>query len=110
MLESNFVTSDLKEIVGLLLGIPGARILDLVEDEAGLWVEIETVPAEANCGSCGQPAVASGRRTVDMKGRGLFFGRPLALSWKTRGWKCVNASCPVDTFFEKADWRFSEER
>jgi hypothetical protein len=109
VLESDFVTSDPKEIVEMLLGIPGARILDLVEDESGLWVEIETVPAVSNCESCGQPTVPSGRRTVEMKGRGPFFGRPLALSWKTRGWKCVNASCPVDTFFEKADWRFSEE-
>jgi len=108
-MESDFVTSDPKEMVEMLLGIPDVRVLDLVEDDAGLWVEIETTAEAASCGACGQQAVPAGRRVVEMKSLQPFFGRPLALSWKTRGWKCPNDACPIDTFFEKADWRFSAE-
>ena len=107
MLESDSVTSDPKEMIGILLGIPDVRVLDIVEDDSGLWVEIETIREDASCSACGQPAVADGRRVVDMKSRQPMFGRFLTLSWKTRGWKCVNAACSVDLFFEKADWRFS---
>jgi hypothetical protein len=97
------MTSDPKEMVGILLGIPDVRVLDLVEDDAGQWVEIETTTEDAHCRACGRPAVPDRRRVVEMKSREPMFERPLALSWKTRGWKCVNASCPVGTFFEKAD-------
>ena len=40
-MESDFVTSDPNEMIELLLGIPDVRVLGLVEDDAGLWVEIE---------------------------------------------------------------------
>jgi len=109
VLESDSVTSDPKEMVEMLLGIPGARVLELVEDDAGLWVEIETAPEEVGCEACGQPTVPDGLRVVEMKSRLPMFGRPLALSWKTRGYRCENADCAVDTFFEKAEWRFSAE-
>jgi hypothetical protein len=46
-MESDFVTSDPNEMIELLLGIPDVRVLGLVEDDAGLWVEIETTPEEA---------------------------------------------------------------
>jgi hypothetical protein len=108
-MESDFVTSDPREIVEMLLGIPDVRVLGLVEDDAGLRVEVETTPENANCASCGHPAVPYGRRVVDMKSRQPMFGRLLALSWKTRGWRCENAACPAGTFFEKAEWRFSAE-
>ena len=109
MMESDFMTSDPREIVEMLLGIPEVRVLGLIEDDVGLWVEVETTPEDANCASCGHAAVPNGRRVVEMKSRQPMFGRPLALSWKTRGWRCENAACPVGTFFEKAEWRFSAE-
>jgi hypothetical protein len=109
VLESGSVTSDPKEIVEMLLGIPGVRVLALVEDAAGLWVEIETAPEDVSCDACGQRAVPDGRRIVEMKSRLPMFGRPLALSWKTRGYRCENADCAVNTFFEKPEWRFSAE-
>jgi transposase len=108
-MESGFVTSDPKEMVEMLLGIPDVRVLALVEDNTGLWVEIETTPEDANCASCGQPAVPDGRRVVDMKSCQPMFGRPLALSWQARGWRCENTACPVGLFFEETDWRFSAE-
>jgi hypothetical protein len=95
-------------MIGILLGIPDVRVLDIVEDDSGLWVEIEIIREDASCSACGQPAVADGRRVVDMKSRQPMFGRFLTLSWKTRGWKCVNAACSVDFFFEKADWCFGQ--
>lgn len=108
-MESDFVTSDPKEMVEMLLGISDVRVLELVEDDSGLWVEIETTPEDASCAACGQLAVPDGCRVVDMKSRQPMFGRPLSLSWRTRGWTCENPACPVGTFFEKADWRFSAE-
>ncbi len=108
-MESDSVRSDPEEMVEMLLGIPDVRVLALIENETGLWVEIETAPEDANCAACGQPAVPDGRRVVDMKSRQPMFGRPLSLSWQTRSWTCENPACPVGTFFEKADWRFSAE-
>jgi len=29
------------------------------------------------------------------------FGRALHLSWRVRGWRCLNPDCPTDVWFEK---------
>jgi phage head maturation protease len=63
--ESGFVTSDPKEIVEILRGIPGARILDLVEDETGLWVEIEAVSERPTV----SPVVSRRRRAAGGQSR-----------------------------------------
>lgn len=107
VLESGVVTSDPNEMLEVMLGIPGVRVLAVAEDEAGLVVEVDTVDLDGLCGSCGEPAEPAGGRVVELDSRQLFFGRPLHLSWRTRGWRCVNPDCSVSTFFEPADWRFS---
>ena len=108
VLESGFVTSDPKEMVEILLGIPDVRVLDIVEGDDGMWVEIETTVPE-NCPSCRKPATETERRAVEMESRTPFFGRPFSLSWKTRGYRCENPGCPVGSFFEEAEWQFARE-
>jgi hypothetical protein len=107
--ESRVVTSDPNEMLEVMLGIPGVQVLGVAEDEAGLRVEVETVSPDMVCSSCGEPAEPVGRRVVELDSRQPFFGRPLHLSWNTRGWRCVNPACSVSTFFEPAAWRFSAE-
>lgn len=109
VLESCLVTSEPNEVLEVMLGIPGVRVLGVTEDEAGLLVEIETVSPDGLCSSCGEVAEPAGCRVVELDSRQPFFGRPLHLSWKTRGWRCVNPACLVSTFFEPAVWRFSAE-
>lgn len=103
------VTSDPNEMLEVMLGIPGVRVLSVTEDVTGLVVEVETMNADGFCSSCGKPAEPADRPLVELDSRQPFFGRPLHLSWKTRGWRCVNPACSVSTFFEPAAWRFSAE-
>lgn len=103
------MTSDPEEMLEVMLGIPGVRVLAVAEDAAGLRVEVETVSPDGLCGSCGEAAEPAGGRVVELDGRQPFFGRPLHLSWRTRGWRCMNPACSVSMFFEPAEWRFSAE-
>lgn len=109
VLESRVVTRDPDEMLEVMLGIPGVRVLAVAEDEAGLVVEVETAGVDGLCSSCGEAAEPAGRRVVELDSRQPFFGRPLHLRWNTRGWRCPNPSCSVSTFFEPAAWRFSAE-
>lgn len=90
-----------------MLGIPHVHALSLEEDEAGLRIVVETTITEAVCAECGQPAVAVRRRAVELDSAKPFMGRPLHLTWQTRGWSCQNPDCPTGTFYEQADWPFS---
>ena len=109
VLESRVVTSDPNEMLEVMLGIPGVRVLAVAEGDGGLVVEVETVNTDGFCSCCGEAAEPADRRVVEFDSRQPFFGRPLHLSWKTRGWRCVNPACSVSTFFEPAAWRFSAE-
>jgi hypothetical protein len=95
------------QIFEALLGIPNVHPLSVDEDETGLRVEVETTITEAVCPQCGQPAVATGRRAVELDSAKPFRGRPFHLTWQTRGWSCQNPACATGEFFEKADWQFS---
>lgn len=88
-------------------GIPDVHALSVDEDEAGLRVVAETTITEAVCAECGQPAVATGRRAVELDSAKPFMGRTLHLTWQTRGWSCPNPACATGTFYEKAEWHFS---
>jgi transposase len=99
--------NDEDEIFEALLGIPDVHVISLEENEAGLRVVVETATEEARCLQCSRPAVAAGRRVVELDSEKPFFGRSMHLVWQTRGWSCPNPDCPTDTFFEEASWRFS---
>lgn len=95
------------EMMAALLGIPDVHVLSLEESESGLRVEVETKDATALCAACGKPAVAAGRRTVELDSMKPMFGRMLHLVWQTRSWSCENPACATGTFFEEANWPFS---
>ena len=92
--------SDPDRIAAMMIGFPEAHVLSVDEDDAGLWVEVETRDDVAQCPTCGTSATSDKTHRVDREGLPVF-GRPLHLSWKQRGWQCPNAACSTDSWFEE---------
>jgi len=91
-----------------MIGFPEAHVLSVDEDEAGLWVEVETRDDVAQCPTCGTQAMSDETLRVDREGLPVF-GRPLHLTWRLRGWRCANAACPTASWCEEIpDSRISQ--
>jgi len=97
---SGSTENDPERMAAIMIGHPDAHVLSVVEDEAGLWVEVETRDDVARCSACGTESMANTTRRVEREGLPVF-GRALHLSWKVRGWRCVNDACPTDLWFEE---------
>ncbi len=80
-----------------LLGLPGFVVLTTSESDGQLWLLVETTATDAVCPACGARAKAKDiRRTVvrDLPAS----GRPVALVWRKRRWRCENAECARKTW------------
>lgn len=88
------------QMAAIMIGFPESRVLSVDEDGAGLHVEVETADDGVSCGRCGAAAALEGRAVVVGRPEGLMFGRPLALSWQLRRWRCPSPDCATDVWTE----------
>jgi transposase len=86
----------------VLLGLPGFRVLDVVESDVEVVVWIESTVSRAFCRSCGVLAEAQDRMRVDIRDLACF-GRPARLVWSKRRWRCRVRLCPARTWTEHSD-------
>jgi transposase len=83
-----------------LLGLPGFKVLDVVESATGeLTVTVETTVEVAGCPGCGVRAEAQDRMPVTYRDLECF-GRPVRLVWVKRRWRCREADCDAKTWTE----------
>jgi len=83
----------------MLLGLPGFRVLDVVQSDVEVVVWIESTVSRAFCRSCGVLAEAQDRMRVDIRDLACF-GRPARLVWSKRRWRCRVRLCPARTWTE----------
>ena len=86
----------------VLLGLPGFRVLGVVEDEAQVVIRVETMAARAFCRTCGVRAEPQDRMRVDVRDLACF-GRPARPVWSKRRWRCRERLCPARTWTEGSE-------
>ena len=86
----------------LLVGLPGLRVIQILESGAGLVVTVESPPTPMGCPLCGVIAASHGRRTVALVDAPCF-GRPVRVVWRKRTWRCREPACPGRSFTEQDD-------
>jgi transposase len=89
-------------MVELLVGLPGMRVLGVVEGDDELVVTVETTATVAWCPSCGVRAQAQDRTLRSVRDLPCF-GRPARLEVSQRRWRCCEALCPMRTWTESID-------
>ena len=85
-----------------LLGLPGLRVLEVVEGDGELVVTVESTATFVGCGRCGVRAEAQGRVRVDVRDLPCL-GRPARLVWHKRRWRCREPLCDAKTWTEPSD-------
>jgi hypothetical protein len=91
--------SDGTGVAEALLGLPGFRVLEVVETTVELVVRIETTATLMGCAGCGTRAEVHDR--VEVAIRDLpCFGRPARLIWRKRRWRCREPRCERKTWTE----------
>jgi transposase len=86
----------------VLLGLPGFRVLDVVESDGEVVVTIESTMVSAHCRSCGVRAEPQDRMPIDVRDLACF-GRPARLRWIKRRWRCREPLCPARTWTETSE-------
>lgn len=90
------------DAAAVLVGMPEFVVRAAVEEEGEVWVLIETPATATGCPACGTRAQSKGRRRT--KVRDLEAGgRPVALAWAKRRWRCPDPDCEVATWTEQVD-------
>ena len=89
-----------------MIGIPGARVLEIYQEDEGLRVELETSTATAVCPICRGEGELDGLCTVDL-GVHSSMGQPVHLEWVKRQWRCPSAACRARSWTE-SDKGFEE--
>lgn len=89
-------------MVELLLGLPGMRVLGVVEGDDELVVTVETTVERAWCLACGARAEAQDRSTRAVRDLSCF-GRPVRLEVRRRRWRCRERACPAKTWTEEVE-------
>src|SRR5215207_57229 len=85
-----------------LLGLPGFRVLDVVEADCEVVVTVESTAVRAFCRTCGVRAEPQDRMRVDVRDLACF-GRPARLAWSKRRWRCREARCAARTWTEHSE-------
>jgi transposase len=86
----------------LLVGLPGLRVIEVLDQDRQLVVRVESSATEQGCRACGVIAASHGRRTVRLVDA-PSFGRPVQILWRKRTWACEEPACPVGVFTEQDD-------
>jgi hypothetical protein len=91
----------------VMFGVPGIRVLAAGELETAAGVElhllVETDQTATGCRCCGVVATAHRRRELLV--RDAPFGhRQVVVMWRKRVWRCLEPSCPVETFPRSTTW------
>jgi transposase len=86
----------------VLLGLPGFRVLDVVEHDVEVVITIESTAVLAHCRSCGVRAEPQDRMPVDVRDLACF-GRPARLRWVKRRWRCRELLCSARTWTETSE-------
>ncbi len=86
----------------LLVGLPGLRVVKVLDENHRLVVTVESPATEQGCRSCGVVAGSHGRRTVRLVDAPCF-GRPVQVLWRKRTWVCQEPACPAGVFTEQHD-------
>src|SRR5918994_3869961 len=89
-------------LVEVLLGLPGFRVLEVVESDVEVVVTGESAVVRAPCRTCGARAEPQDRMPVDVRDLACF-GRPARLRWVKRRWRCRELLCPVLTWTEHSE-------
>jgi transposase len=90
---------DATGLAEVLLGLPGFRVLDAVEDPEELVITIESTAVVVCCWRCGVRAQAHDRMPVEVRDLACF-GRPARLVWRKRRWRCRDRDCGAKTWTE----------
>lgn len=85
-----------------LLGLPGFRVLEVIETDDQLVVTIETSATVVGCQDCGVRAESQDRVPVDIRDLACF-GRPARLRWIKRRWRCREPRCDRKTWTERSE-------
>lgn len=85
-----------------LLGLPGFRVLEVIETDVEVIVIIETTASFVGCEGCGTRAEAQDRVPVDVRDLACF-GRPARLRWIKRRWRCREPLCDRRTWTERSE-------
>jgi hypothetical protein len=80
------------EMLEIMLGLNGARVIDAVSEPEVFRAVIETRDEISACPSCGTLAVADGRRVLELVDPLQAFGRTVVFEWHVRRWRC-SAAC-----------------
>jgi transposase len=96
------MSGDATGLAEALLGLPGLRVLEVVEGDGELVVMVESTATLVGCGRCGVRAEAQGRVRVDVRDLPCF-GRPARLVWSKRRWRCREPFCDAKTWTEPSD-------
>ena len=91
------MATDPDEMFALLLGIPGARALEMDEDDAedvDLRVVIEISDQRSFCRSCGTAGTELGREVQDL-GISSAGQNVIRVLWSRRQFSCASESCPA---------------
>ena len=87
------------EAVVVMLGLPGVRVLGVVEVAGEVHVSEETTAVRVGCHVCGVIATPHGRREVVARDVPVA-GRPVRLRWRKRVWRCDELACQQRTWTE----------
>lgn len=79
------------EMLEIMLGLNGARVIDAVSKPEVFRAVIETRDETSACPSCGTLAVADGRRVLEHVDPLEAFGRTVVFEWHVRRWRCPAA-------------------
>ena len=82
-----------------LLGLSGFRVLEVLETDAEVIIDIETLADVAGCAECGVRAEAQDRMAVEIRDLACF-GRAARLRWHKRRWRCADGDCDAKTWTE----------
>jgi hypothetical protein len=97
--EEPLTMSDGIGLADVLLGLPGFRVLDVVETDVEVVVSMESLATRAFCRSCGGLAGPQDRMAVDVRDLACF-GRPARLRRSKRRWRCRERRCAARTWTE----------
>jgi hypothetical protein len=86
----------------VLLGLPGFRVVDVVEGDGEVVITLETTAVRAHCRTCGACAEPQDRMPVDVRDLACF-GRPARLRWIKRRWRSREPRCAARTWTETSE-------